>query len=95
MRIDGRNLLYRESWTVWHAEQCKTLKNVLWADDVLNQWCQFHEPLQIVAGEIAASIHQAKKINILVASQLIIINPIEDNNCTDVNCSKELTHGTH
>ena len=68
-----------EPWLVWHAELCRAMKDVIWVDDELAQWCEAAKPLRVaLGGGIVTQVHQAKRIVIIQASALIVIDPIAD-----------------
>lgn len=77
MRLDAREHSCR-GWLVWHAEQCRELKHVVWVDDESARYGQHVIPLRVIGGEILIEPHQAKRIDIIQGSRLIVINQVED-----------------
>jgi len=77
MRLDARNGPPAVNYTVWHAEECRTLKMVQWVDDETAQYGQFTG--RVVCEEAEVATVQAHKIAIYPDRKLIIINPVEDN----------------
>lgn len=83
MRLDGRTGRYPD-WTVWHAEQCCRLWNVVWVDDETAQYAQYNNsPWAGVLNSM--TVHQAKRIEIHFGSKLVIINPLVDHEEQDVD----------
>ena len=80
MILDARKGDYRtwRSWRVYHAEECRMLKNVVWVDSDTAQWGESPQLFTVVDGEPVIHIHQARKIEIYVDRQLVIINPVPD-----------------
>lgn len=80
MILDARKGDYRtyRGWSVYHAEECRFLRTVVWIDSDTAQWGENLMPLQIVDDEFVIQIHQARKIEIYVDRQLVIINPVPD-----------------
>lgn len=65
-------------WTVYHAERCAVLYDVVWVDTETKQWAEIEKPLRVVNNEFITQTHQAKRIDIYPESALIIINQLED-----------------
>lgn len=76
MRLDGRK--GDRPWWVYHAERCEMLHDIVWLDDVTNEWAKLIRPICIVNNEAGVTVHRARKIQIIHAMRLCIINPIED-----------------
>jgi hypothetical protein len=71
-------------WTVYHAEECRVLKDVVWVDDETHQWGTYGQIsatdtfLSLIDGRLPTITHQARKIEICTGPRVVIINPIED-----------------
>ena len=74
MRIDARTANYY-GWSVYHAEECRFLRNVVWVDSDTAQWGE--APLQLIDEDFIET-RQAKKIAIYMDRKLVIINPVPD-----------------
>jgi hypothetical protein len=61
------------AWTVYHAQERRTLHNVLWVDTETATWCA-HTGLSYW-GVKATQTHQADKIEVDVQELRITINP--------------------
>jgi hypothetical protein len=82
MRIDARQAGFVGAWLVWHAEQCRELKHVVWVDDESACYGQYVHPF-ILPGPMIET-HQAKRIVINSSSRVVIINPVEDADESDL-----------
>lgn len=78
MRIDATSPDCKRGWTVYHAEECRVLQDVVWVDDATAEWCQYEKPYRLIGDTIARHIHKARRILILAERQTVIINPIAD-----------------
>lgn len=76
MRLDANK--GDTDWNVWHAEELRELRFVLWIDDEAKQWAQAAQPLRPEGDSLAVNVFSAKRISILPARRLVIVNPIED-----------------
>jgi len=76
MRLDARNGNPDMSYTVYHAEQCRKLLGVVWADDETHQYGQYAGNHSFLESRITTI--QARRITIDTANRFITINPIED-----------------
>lgn len=76
MRLDARKGDIH--WSIYHAEECRLLRYVLWIDSDTAQWCDVVQPMKLVDGELVTHTHQARKIAIYEDRRLVIINPIAD-----------------
>ena len=82
MRLDARK--GDLNWTVYHAEECRVLKQVVWIDDETAQWWEHLEPVRVEGHEIPGRLCRARKILILPEHRLVIINPLEDELQTEI-----------
>ncbi len=63
---------------VFHVPTSKFLHYAHWVDDELSIWRESDLPIRYVGNEIAGTTHFAKRIELLIESRLILIDPIED-----------------
>ena len=59
-------------YTVFHVPTCRVLKYVVWVDDESARWCEI-----VVKGWAARAEFQAKRIHILLAQRLVLIDPVD------------------
>jgi hypothetical protein len=71
VRIEAENT--HHAWTVYHAQERRTLERVTWVDTDLAQWCEYSGVT--VWGILATEIHQAERIEVDTAALRITINP--------------------
>ena len=76
MRIHAHTMPASEvgCWLVFHVPTCTRLKNVLWVDDELAQWCEIWQS----GCRLGETIHQAKKITINLQALTALVDPIDD-----------------
>jgi hypothetical protein len=65
-------------WGVYHAEECRELKCVVWLDDETCEYCCVLFPARCVNGHVVTETFKARKIDIYCDRKFVIINPIED-----------------
>lgn len=78
MRIDAYAPGFVPPWHVYHAEECRMLREVVWVDDVACQWYAHDLPLRVVNGDVIGRVHHARKVDIHVDRKLIVVNPVEE-----------------
>jgi hypothetical protein len=78
MRIDAREPGFTGRWLVWHAEQCRELRYVAWVDDGSMCYGQYVHPFVLSGGAPVVETRQAKRIVIIPASRVVVINPVDD-----------------
>lgn len=66
-----------ERWGVFDVPRCQRLMHVLWVDDAIPAYCQFVQPMRVVAGEIPTRTTVVRKIEIVAAKYLVLIDPVE------------------
>jgi hypothetical protein len=71
VRIEADNT--HHAWTVYHAQERRTLQRVMWVDTDKAQWCEYTGVT--VWGILASEIHQADKIEVDEVTLRITINP--------------------
>lgn len=71
-------------WHVWHAEECREVKQVVWVDDVTREYCCYVQPFLIVNDVVQREVIRAKRILIVTSARLVIINPIEEQDDEDL-----------
>ena len=62
-----------EAYYVWHAEECRLLRDVVWVDDEANEYAvgEYH------GFAFIEKVRKAKKIEIR-PPRVIVINPVDD-----------------
>lgn len=97
MRLDARK--GDLNWWVYHAEECRMLKSVVWIDDETNEWFEYCMPLRAVGNEVDGRLQKARKIAIYADRKLVIINPVEDENGKEITinvmAADELSPAAH
>lgn len=63
--------------TVWDCERCCVIPAVLWVNSETLEYCTVDQPARAIGDQIVTTTHQAKKIEWLFPSKLILINPVE------------------
>jgi hypothetical protein len=82
MRLDGRK--GDRGWYVWHCEELKEINMVVWVDDNISEYATYQD----VKNPEDIGIHKAKKIEIIIPSKTIFINPISDNEIDNISLKK-------
>jgi hypothetical protein len=75
MRLDARVHPHARWYHVYHAELMQFLKNVVWADEESAQYGQYANAPR----SFEIEVRQARRIAIITAIRLVIVNPIGDN----------------
>lgn len=90
MRLCGSK--HTAHWVVWHVPSCRQLVSVVWVDDDTHQYAQHTgKRLGLLWSEIVT--YQAKKIEIHTEQALVLIDPIEDVDSSQVlTREQELQH---
>jgi hypothetical protein len=83
MRLDAREGHYRA--IVYHAELCRVLRRVVWVDDAIPAYGEFTGRNDGYEMEIIE--HRASKI--VIGPDMIIINPVEDED--EGECEESVT----
>lgn len=76
MRLDARR--GDGPYSVWHAEEMRYLKHVVWLDDDLHAWGEYVWPPVREGDHLMVRAMLAKRILIMPDRRLIVINPLED-----------------
>lgn len=72
MRIDARTA--SGSWEVYDGRTQQRVKNVLWVDTDLGQWCTAHPDLWTGWGNMPETAHYCERIEVDEAGFLIVVN---------------------
>lgn len=87
MRVYGSK--HTAHWVIWHIPSCKQLKGIMWVDDDTHQYAQITG--KVVGHRLETVTYQAKKIEIQAEKALVLIDPIEDADDSQVLiCEQEL-----
>jgi hypothetical protein len=81
MRLDSRSC--DDGWTVLDVMGCTEVPLCVWADDITAQYATVPSDLRermryFVIGDIGPEVHQERRIVILPAQHLVLIDPIGD-----------------
>lgn len=77
MRIDARR--GDGPYEVYDAERMVFITlRVVWADDTLNAWGEYHWPPKADGAHLLVVARLAKRIVILPGRQLVVVNPVRD-----------------
>lgn len=72
-------------YRVWHCERCEELRCVVYVDDELLEYGQYLEAKPwVVRTPTELVVSRARKITIMVAARLVLVNPVDDDARDDV-----------
>lgn len=85
MRLDAR--AGDAGWHVWHVPRARRMQHVIWVDDALAQWAGWEAKPKdwqlLQAGFEGPPVHQMKRIRIVPAARVVLLDPVEDGDAAD------------
>lgn len=88
MRLDAR--FGHRGYQCFDMKRCRIVRDVVWVDDVTAQWGMYQRPFVVEPSNLLRmSVHQEERIQILLDAKLILFNPIEGCEPTDIPATIE------